>query len=374
MKKVIAAGHICLDITPMFPERKADSLSEVLTPGRLIQMGEADVHTGGSVANTGLAMKVLGADAALMGKIGNDAFGSMVLNILKKYSAEEGMIISGKESTSYSVVLAVPGIDRIFLHNPGANDTFCASDIPEGTLAEAALFHFGYPPLMKSMYVNEGEELLKIMKKAKKAGAATSLDLASVDPCSDAGKADWRNILKRVIPYVDFFVPSVEELCFMLDRERFEKWQERAAGRDITEILDIENDVRPLAEVCMEMGARVLLIKCGAPGMYYRTAGREALDGVSGRVELDLDGWAGQEGFERSYVPEKVLSGTGAGDTSIAAFLTAMLKGYPLRRALQLSAATGASCVAAYDALSGLKPFDELERKIDAGWQKNISN
>ena len=80
-------------------------------------MGEADVHTGGSVANTGLAMKVLGADAALMGKIGKDAFGSMVLNILKKYSAEEGMIISGKESTSYSVVLAVPGIDRIFLHN-----------------------------------------------------------------------------------------------------------------------------------------------------------------------------------------------------------------------------------------------------------------
>ena len=69
MKKVIAAGHICLDITPMFPERKADSLNEVLTPGRLIQMGEADVHTGGSVANTGLAMKVLGADAALMGKI-----------------------------------------------------------------------------------------------------------------------------------------------------------------------------------------------------------------------------------------------------------------------------------------------------------------
>ena len=212
------------------------------------------------------------------------------------------------------------------------------------------------------------------MKKAKKAGAATSLDLASVDPCSDAGKADWRNILKRVIPYVDFFVPSVEELCFMLDRERFEKWQERAAGRDITEILDIEKDVKPLAEMCMEMGARVLLIKCGAPGMYYRTAGREALSGVSGRVELDLDGWAGQEGFERSYVPEKVLSGTGAGDTSIAAFLTAMLKGYPLRRALQLSAATGASCVAAYDALSGLKPFDELERKIDAGWQKNISN
>ena len=81
--------------------------------------------------------------------------------------------------------------------------------------------------------------------------------------------------------------------------------------------------------------------------------------------------WADREGFEKSYVPEKILSGTGAGDTSIAAFLTAMLEGYPFERVLQLAAGTGASCVASYDALSGLKSFKELEEKIDAGWEKN---
>ena len=95
---------------------------------------------------------------------------------------------------------------------------------------------------MQSMYENDGKELLKIMKKAKDAGAATSLDMASVDETSDAGGADWEKILESVLPYVDFFVPSVEELCYMLDRERFHEWQERAAGRDITEILDIEKD------------------------------------------------------------------------------------------------------------------------------------
>lgn len=371
MKKVIAAGHICLDITPKFPERKEDTLNDVLAPGKLIQMGEADVHTGGSVANTGLAMKLLGADVTLMGKIGNDAFGSMVLNILKKYGVDSGMIVSDEETTSYSVVLAVPGIDRIFLHCSGANHTFYAGDIPEDALSEAALFHFGYPPLMKSMYENDGEELLKIMKQAKDAGASTSLDMAAVDPKSDAGAADWDKILERVIPYVDFFVPSVEELCYMLDKGRFEEWQKRAAGRDITEILDIDKDVKPLAEQCMDYGAKVLLIKCGAPGIYYCTADKMVLRGIGDRIELNLDEWAGREGFERSYVPEKILSGTGAGDTSIAAFLVAMLEGYPLERALQLSTATGATCVAAYDALSGLKSFAELEKKIDAGWQKN---
>lgn len=370
-KKVITAGHICLDITPVFPQKKVNHLSEILSPGGLIQMGEADVHTGGSVANTGLAMKILGADVTLMGKIGKDALGAMIKNILKGYDAEGSMIESQEETTSYSVVLAVPGVDRIFLHHSGANHTFLASDIPEQALHEAALFHFGYPPLMQSMYKNGGEELLRIMKKAKDAGAATSLDMASVDETSDAGEADWKMILESVLPYVDFFVPSVEELCYMLDKERFHEWQERAAGRDITGLLDIEKDVKPLADQCMDFGAKVLLIKCGAPGMYYRTADRRTIGKISSRVELNPDQWADKEGFEKSYVPEKILSGTGAGDTSIAAFLTAMLKGYPLERALQLSAATGASCVAAYDALSGLKSFEELEAKIDDGWQKN---
>lgn len=157
----------------------------------------------------------------------------------------------------------------------------------------------------------------------------------------------------------------------MLDKERFQEWQERAAGRDITEILDLEKDVKPLADQCMDFGAKVLLIKCGAPGMYFRTADSLTMWDLCGRLELDLKQWADKEGFEKSYVPEKILSGTGAGDTSIAAFLTATLEGYSLQDTMHLAAATGASCVAAYDALSGLKSFDELKLKINNGWKKN---
>lgn len=370
-KKVIAAGHICLDITPVFPEGKVEQLSKILTPGKLLNVKGVDVHTGGSVANTGLALKVLGADVVLMGKIGNDDFGKIVLDKVKEYGAEKGMLVTEGESTSYSVVLAIPGIDRIFLHNPGANDTFDFCDIPKEELKDTVLFHFGYPPLMKRMYENNGEELINMMKDVKAQGIATSLDMASVDPDSEAGQADWEYILEQVLPYVDFFVPSVEELCYMLDKERFAKWQERAAGRDITEILDIEKDVRPLAEQCIEFGAKVILIKCGAPGLYYRTADKVTLWEIGEKLELDADAWAGKEGFEKSYVPERILSGTGAGDTSIAAFLKAVLEGHSIEKCVQLATATGASCVAAYDALSGLKSFEELEEKIAAGWKKN---
>ncbi len=258
-------------------------------------MKEADVHTGGSVANTGLGLKFLGADVSLMGKVGADPFGDMVRNSLRQYQADKGMIIAEEESTSYSVILAIPGVDRIFLHNPGANDTFRASDISEEALQETALFDFGYPPLMRKMYQKNGKELCQLLQKAKKAGAATSLDMSSIDADAEAGKADWAEILKRIIPYVDFFVPSVEELCYMLDRERFASWQEMAGGQDVTEILDIEKDVRPLAEKCMELGAKVLLIKCGARGMYYRTAAGEKIAQIGRRVHLSVDDWAGKE-------------------------------------------------------------------------------
>lgn len=370
-KKVIAAGHICLDITPVFAPEKVKRLTDILTPGTLINVGAADVHTGGSVANTGLAMKFLGADVSLMGKIGSDPFGEMIRNILKTYDADGGMLISEEASTSYSVVVAVPGVDRIFLHNPGANDSFCADDIPEKALEEAALFHFGYPPLMKSMFRNHGEELIKTMKKAKDCGTSTSLDFASVDPDSEAGRADWKQILKKVIPYVDFLVPSVEELCFMLDRQRFNEWKERAGERDLTEILDIEKDVRPLARQCMDFGAKILMIKCGARGIYYETADKTILSEISPGMELNLESWTEKNGFERSYVPDRVLSGTGAGDTSIAAFLTAVLKGYGPEDAMHFAAAAGACCVGSYDALSGLKSMEEMENRIKNGWAKN---
>ena len=370
-KKIIAAGHICLDITPVFPDKKVTGVDALLSPGKLVQTGAADVHTGGSVANTGLALKLLGADVSLMGKIGCDAFGDMICNILKKYDVDEHMIRSPEESTSYSVVLAIPGIDRIFLHNPGANGTFCCKDIDPKTLEDAALFHFGYPTLMRAMYEKGGQELITLMKTVKEAGVLTSLDMAAVDPDSEAGRVEWSSILRELLPYVDFFMPSVEELCFMLDKPRFAEWQRRAAGKDITEILDIEKDVKPLADICMSYGAKVLLIKCGAPGIYYRTGDSDKMEAIGSKVELDMESWVCKEGFEASYIPERVLSATGAGDTSIAAFLAEVLNGESLEEAMHLATAAGASCVTAYDALSGLKTLDELKAKIKAGWQKN---
>ena len=370
-KKVIVAGHACLDITPLFPQnQQAAKLGNILSPGKLIQMEGVDIHAGGAVSNTGMAMKMLGADVCLMAKTGSDEFGKIISDIYAAQGADSGIIVQEGQNTSYSVVLALPGIDRIFLHDPGCNHTFSFEDLPKEKLLGTDLFHFGYPPLMKKMYEDTGSELVRMMKYMKAQGPATSLDLAFVDGESDAGAADWKEILSRVLPYVDFFVPSIEELCFMLDRDRYEAWKTKAGDEDISFSLDVQRDIRPLADKCMELGAKVLLLKCGAPGLYYRTTEVKRLEGLETALGISAEDWSDREGFEASYQPERVLSGTGAGDTTIAAFLTAMLEGYPFEMCIHLAAAEGASCVEAYDALGGIRPLKELASRIEKGWKK----
>lgn len=368
-RTAVAAGHICLDITPVFHGGRGTQMDKILEPGKLIDVGAADIHTGGAVANTGLAMQKLGIDTKLMGKIGDDALGKTILSILESYHAAEGMIVDREATTSYSVVLAIPGIDRIFLHHPGANHTFSYNDLDFAEIAKADLFHFGYPPIMRNMYLNNGKELVRIFQKVNESGVLTSLDLAAIDPSSEAAQQNWEEILRQVLPYVDFFVPSIEELCMMIAPETYAKWLERANGSDVTGILSL-SDILPLAEKLQSMGARNFLIKCGAPGLYYDMADAEVQKELGAKSGLHFLDWAGKSGFEKSYTPEQVLSGTGAGDTTIAAFLSALLQGYDLETCLHLASATGASCVAAYDALSGIKPFAEQLEHIQNGWEK----
>ena len=48
MKKVVVAGCLCLDITPEFhdSQEKRKTASEWFLPGKLLQVGEASIHTG----------------------------------------------------------------------------------------------------------------------------------------------------------------------------------------------------------------------------------------------------------------------------------------------------------------------------------------
>ena len=132
--------------------------------------------------------------------------------------------------------------------------------------------------------------------------------------------------------------------------------------------LSLEKDVKPLARKALSMGCQALLLKCGAAGMYLESG---ALQKTYDRESpFAVQGWENISFFEESFVPDRVLSGTGAGDTSIAAFLYGISRGYGPGRCLQIATGIGASCITEFDALSGLLPIDKIEEKIKAGWKK----
>ena len=276
------------------------------------------------------------------------------------------MIVAEGENTSYTIVIVPPGYDRIFLHHTGANDTFCADDINYDLVKEAKLFHFGYPPLMKKMFENDGEELIKIFKRVKELGVTTSLDMSLPDASSESGKANWEKILKELLPYVDIYIPSVEETMFMISRDDFNELNEKAAGGDLLLNLDL-NKLQGLGDKLITMGAKVAVIKCGVRGYYIRT---NDLEGMGKAKPADMENWKNRELFEESFHVEKVAAATGSGDSSIAGFLTAYLNGKSIEETIRIACAVGGQNVRTYDALSGIKTWDETLAMIP-GWKKN---
>ncbi|MGE5557569.1 MAG: carbohydrate kinase family protein [Bacillota bacterium] len=367
--EAVVAGHICLDIIPAFETAGKTDIKDILAPGKLINMGAVKISTGGPVSNTGLALNILGVNTKLMGKVGDDFFGEGVLKLLAQRKAADGMIVAKGESTSYTVVIIPPGCDRIFLHNPGANNTFCAADINYEMVGRARLFHLGYPPLMRRVYENNGAELVAIYKRVKELGVTTSLDMALPDPESESGRVNWEGILRDLLPYVDIYLPSAEETMFMINRPGYEGLNTGAKGRDPLENLDI-NCLHILSDKLLALGAKITVIKCGIKGLYIRTGDRERLASAGKAGPADVNNWANRELHEESFYVPEIASATGSGDSSIAGFLAAYLKGKSIEEALKIACAVGGENVQAYDAISGVKSWEETLRLIP-GWPKN---
>jgi sugar/nucleoside kinase (ribokinase family) len=329
-----------------------------LEPGQLVVVGPAATSTGGAVANTGVALHRLGVPVRLVAKVGDDVFGRAVLDALRAEhdGLASGLVVSAGEATSYSIVISPPGIDRSFLHCPGANETFAAADVGDEALAGARVFHFGYPPIMPRMYADGGAQLRDLLARVRERGTATSLDLCQFDPEGEAGRVDWGAVLAATLPFVDVFAPSIDELLLALG--------EPAVAIDRPQLADLGARV-------LELGASVVAIKLGDQGLYLRTTG----DAVRGRAFCDRLGlavgdWLGNELLAPCFRPSTLAGTTGSGDATIAGLLAALLRGDGPAEAATAATAVGACSVEAVDPTSGIPPWPEVAARIEAGWPR----
>jgi sugar/nucleoside kinase (ribokinase family) len=367
--KVAVAGHICLDIIPSF-HSKNRNFSDILVPGKLIDVGPASVATGGSVSNTGIALHRLGVQTRMIGKIGSDQFGNMVSGLLNAQdpSLTSGMKIDSRGSTSYTIIISPPDRDRMFFHYPGVNDTFGNADIKDEQINGIRLFHFGYPPLMRKMFRHGGRELEELFKRVRKKGIITTLDMAKPDPESEAGSANWTRILERVLPYVDLFLPSLDEILFMIDRKTFDaligQYDEASLPERIdTKLLD------KLADTLISMGALAVAIKLGDQGLYLRTGARTDRLENAAESEADSTLWRNRQLLAPCF-RTSVAGTTGAGDCTIAGFITGLLSGTDPVAVITNAVGVGACCTETSDATSGIPAWHKVIGRINLGWQR----
>ncbi len=355
---IMIAGHLCLDVIPRFPNTGATKIEQIMTPGKLVNMDEAMVSTGGPVSNTGINMKTLGSNVCFCACVGDDTFGKLTIDMLRSSGNAEGIHVREGEVSSYTVVIAPPGIDRIFLHNPGTNDRFNAGDLNPELIAQCRHFHFGYPPLMEAMFADEGRELQKVFQIAKEAGATTSCDMTIPDPASVSGKAPWRKILENILPYVDIFVPSIEETFYMLHPEEFLRMKEEHNNAELIDFFTPADYLKTANEL-LAMGCKMATLKSGHRGFYIKTGSKESFEGLGAAKPGDADNWADRELWVPAFEPGKFGSATGSGDSSIAGLLSAYLRGLTLEEALKYATCCGLQNVRVLDAVSGIQPWEE---------------
>ena len=167
---------------------------------------------------------------------------------------------------------------------------------------------------------------------------------------------------------MDIYLPSVEETMFMLQRDEFNYLNQHGKGHDILAALDLDK-LPALGEKLLTLGAKIVIIKCGIKGWYTRTNSRAVLEQIGKAKPANLDDWADRELHEECFIVPKVASATGSGDSSIAGFLSAYLNGKSLEDCIRTACAVGAQNVQVFDAISGIKTWDETMAMIPT-WPK----
>lgn len=355
MSHILVAGHLCLDLIPTVHMIAVDDFARA---GQLHEVGPMTIALGGAVANTGLALHLLGADVGLVGLCGTDAIGSLVVQQVADYDARlvARIMRSDTVATSYSIVVTPGGQDRSFFYFPGTTAALTAAHIMPH-LADATWLHIGYPPLLTALMVDDAQPLIETLVAAQSRAVVTSIDMVVPDPHAPSGQYAWARLLPAIMCYVDVFVPSAAEICAMLRPADYARW-----GHACDAHIDASY-AHQLCDELLTMGVAVAGIKLGAHGLYLRTAGETRLRRAQISPTIaDQDVWC------PSY-PVTVRGTVGAGDACYAGLIVALMAGQSLATIAQLGCAVAACCVEEIDAVRGIQSLDATRRRFGIDWR-----
>lgn len=281
---IIIFGDTCVDLiingTDVVPEfGQVEKLVENYT-----------LEMGGSCCIFAAQAAKLGLKVGVLGRVGDDAFGQLLIQRLQEAGADtQHITVDPKLKTGLTIHLTKPD-DRAMLTHLGSLNVLTPADVTESFLASARHLHYA------SLFLHTGllPDWTGILRRAKLHGLSVSLD-TNWDP-----EDKWGSGLQGAFPLVDIFLPNEQEALRITRADTLEQ---------------AVDDLR--AKV------NILALKRGADGANAYQAHEEARFAVEPATP-------GGDGI-------------GAGDSFDAGFVAAWLRGLPLAQCLEVACICGRS-------------------------------
>ncbi|KAJ4776115.1 Fructokinase-2 [Rhynchospora pubera] len=238
---------------------------------------------GGAPANVAVAVTKLGGHSAFVGKFGDDEFGHMLADILRKNNVnDEGVLFDQHARTALAFVTLKANGERefMFYRNPSADMLLTEAELNLDLIRRAKIFHYGSISLISEPCRSAH---MAAMKAAKDAGILCSYDpnvRLPLWPSEDAARDGIMSIWKEA----DFIKVSDDEVAFLTQKD----------PQDEENVLSLWYE-----------GLKLLIVTDGEKGCRYFTKN------FKGRVS----------GFS-----VKTIDTTGAGDAFVGALLVSIAK------------------------------------------------
>ncbi len=225
-------------------------------------------HPGGAPANFLAALSKFGAKTALLGKVGSDTFGQLLVGTLEKAGIEtRGIVMADDVFTTLAFVTFDPSGDRkfAFSRKPGADTCLRPEELDLPLIDGAKAFHFGTLSLTDEPARSATQQAVAYAKNAGK--------LITYDP--NLRKPLWNDLnaareqLLWGLSQADVVKISDEEVEFLFD-------------------LGVEEGAQHILE---HYGVKLVFVTCGAQGCFFKNAQAEGrVPSLSGIKVIDTTG------------------------------------------------------------------------------------
>ena len=293
-----------------------------IPPGGQVQfIDEIRLTVAGTAGGTVIDCAKLGLRTRAVGAVGDDEKADFVLSTLSRFDVDiSAMQRLAGVPTSATILNVRPNGDRPALHCRGASDAFTVTEADYPTVLDAAFVHVGGMPLLAKL---DGPPTSALLKAAKAAGRTTSFDLLSAMP-------QTVDVLRPSLPYVDYFVPSIEDATAMSGLKKAED----------------------SARFFRDLGARTCILTMGGEGCLVATP-----DAMFRLPAFEID----------------VKDTPGCGDAFSAGLIAGLHHGWDIEKSARFASAAGALVATGLGSDAGIVSFAGTEHLMNTARTRPLS-